>query len=291
MDSNNIGSLFKGLRKSKNLSLSDVSGELISLSFISKFERGESEISLSRFLILLSNLNVTIDEFFTLYENEHPDEIRELMTKVVASLTKKDVSGLKSTQQEEKEKYRNTEKRRFLYNSIMVNAFVSDITNESMDKKDIQILTDFLFGVEYWGNYELMLLGNSMASINIESLNLLIKEVITKSEDVANTESNYILIIDLLLNAINNALKLKRIDYAEDYLIYLGNYNLSSVKLIHEKIVLDFFKAILKIINENDNTAKKEITNIFQALEILSLENILDTLEKDYEYLKQIYHI
>ena len=175
MNTKKIGSLFKTLRNSKKLSLNDVSGDLMSLSFISKFERGESEISLSRFLILLNNLNVTIEEFHILYINEHPDEIEDLMSKVSLYFTNGDILGLKKTQKEAEEKYNITKKRRYLYNSIMLKSFISELTNIPIDNEDITILTDFLFGIEYWGKYELLLLGNSMPSINIDSLNLLLK--------------------------------------------------------------------------------------------------------------------
>lgn len=216
MQDNHIGTLFKNLRKNKKMSLNDVSGNSISLSFISKFERGESEISLSRFLILLNNLNVTIEEFHNLYQYEYPDEIEDLMIKVSTYFSNKDISGFEKTQAEEKEKYNTTGKRRYLYNSIMLKAFISDFTNTPMNKDDITILTDFLFGTEYWGKYELLLLGNSMSSIQIDSLNLLLKELIKNSKKVTTTEANYILKIDLLLNAVHNAFKKKRVDYAQE---------------------------------------------------------------------------
>ena len=291
MNTKKIGSLFKTLRNSKKLSLNDVSGDLMSLSFISKFERGESEISLSRFLILLNNLNVTIEEFHILYINEHPDEIEDLMSKVSLYFTNGDILGLKKTQKEAEEKYNITKKRRYLYNSIMLKSFISELTNIPIDNEDITILTDFLFGIEYWGKYELLLLGNSMPSINIDSLNLLLKEVIAKSEEVADTETNYILKIDLLLNAVNNALKRQRLDYAQEYINYLDKLNISSVKLIAEKILLDFFKAMIKIIKDNDEIAKNQITKTFKALDWLSLERVSLTLEVDYEYFKEIYDL
>lgn len=291
MNTKKVGSLFKKLRNSKKLSLNDVSGDLMSLSFISKFERGESEISLSRFLILLNNLNVTIEEFHTLYINDHPDEIEDLMSKVSLYFTNGDILGLKKTQKEEEEKYNLTKKRRYLYNSIMVKSFISELTNISIGNDDITILTDFLFGTEYWGKYELLLLGNSMPSVNIDSLNLFLKEVIAKSEEVADTETNYILKIDLLLNAVNNALKRQRLDYAQEYINYLDKLNISSVKLIPEKIFLDFFKAMIKIIKDNDEVAKNQITKTFKALDWLSLERISLTLEVDYEYFKKKYDL
>ena len=44
IDTIDIGSLTKKIRLSKKLSLKDVAGDYLSVSFLSKFERGESEI-------------------------------------------------------------------------------------------------------------------------------------------------------------------------------------------------------------------------------------------------------
>lgn len=65
----------------------------------------------------------------------------------------------------------------------------------------------------------------------------------------------------------------------------------SSVKLIYEKILIDFYKALIRMIQDNDKEAEKEITDIFKALQILSLESIAQTMEKDYEYFLEIYNI
>lgn len=291
MRDNHIGTLFNNLRKNKKMSLKDVSGDLISLSFISKFERGESEISLSRFLLLLNNLNVTIDEFHHLYQYEYPNEIEDLMTKVSINFSKRDISGFKEILTEENEKYQSTGKKRYLYNSIMLKTFITNLTNAPMDKEDITTLTDFLFGTEYWGKYELLLLGNSMPSINIDSLNLLLKELLKDSEKVTLTELNYILKIELILNAVDDAFKRKRVDYAIEYLTYLETIMVPSVKLVYEKILLDFYLTMVRLIKDKDERAKKEVVDILQGLRTLSLESIAEKMESDYKYFLDIYNI
>ena len=48
-----MGALLKKIRLSKNLTLKELASDYLSVSFLSKFERGESDISLSRFFLLL----------------------------------------------------------------------------------------------------------------------------------------------------------------------------------------------------------------------------------------------
>lgn len=62
----NEGQLFRQLRRDRGLSIRQVSDELNSVSFISKFEKGNSHISMHRMEHLLENINVTIEEFYYL---------------------------------------------------------------------------------------------------------------------------------------------------------------------------------------------------------------------------------
>ncbi len=77
-----LGEVFKQIRIGKKLSLKEVSGDYLSVSFLSKFERGQSEISLSRFLMLLENLDISIEEFYKLATYENPNENDQLIDKV-----------------------------------------------------------------------------------------------------------------------------------------------------------------------------------------------------------------
>lgn len=63
------GDLFRKLRQDRGLKLHEVADELNSVSFISKFEKGASHISLHRMERLLENINVSMEEFLYLREN------------------------------------------------------------------------------------------------------------------------------------------------------------------------------------------------------------------------------
>ena len=73
------GQLFRKLRKDRGLSLEQVSDELNSVSFISKFEKGNSNISMHRLERLLENVNVSFEEFLYLRQlNQNPNLNEEL---------------------------------------------------------------------------------------------------------------------------------------------------------------------------------------------------------------------
>ena len=65
----NFGQTLRKIRKSKNISITQLEDSCLSKSQISRFERGESEISCIRLINLLNKLNVTIDEFISIHNN------------------------------------------------------------------------------------------------------------------------------------------------------------------------------------------------------------------------------
>ncbi|HEM3582496.1 TPA: helix-turn-helix transcriptional regulator [Streptococcus suis] len=58
-----FGKILKFFRESKNLSLREVAGSNLSSSQISRFERGETSLSIDNFYYCLKNMNVTFREF------------------------------------------------------------------------------------------------------------------------------------------------------------------------------------------------------------------------------------
>ena len=52
----NLGQVFKNLRTNRHISLKQISNEAVSVSQISRFERGESDLSIGKFLIAIGLL-------------------------------------------------------------------------------------------------------------------------------------------------------------------------------------------------------------------------------------------
>ena len=119
-----IGPLCKKLRQSKGLSLRDVSGNFLSTSFLSKFERGASDISVSRFFQLLDCMDVTIEEFYYLLSRDYIPSTERLIAKVGAAFRQHNILALKKYYREEKKRYEETRNKRHLYNMIMIESFI-----------------------------------------------------------------------------------------------------------------------------------------------------------------------
>lgn len=59
----NFGEIFKKFRESRGFRLKDVANEVISTSQLSRFEKGETDLTISKFILILDEINLSIDEF------------------------------------------------------------------------------------------------------------------------------------------------------------------------------------------------------------------------------------
>lgn len=66
-----LGITLRKVRKGKQISLCSVADEHLSKSQISRFERGESEISCIRLINILDKLHITLDEFLILHDEDY----------------------------------------------------------------------------------------------------------------------------------------------------------------------------------------------------------------------------
>lgn len=72
------GEIFHKIRIGKSLTLVKSAGDVVSPSFLARFEKGESDISLQNFLAVLRNINVTTEEFFLMGDSYRGDYFDKL---------------------------------------------------------------------------------------------------------------------------------------------------------------------------------------------------------------------
>ena len=77
----NNGYLIKKLRLSKNLTQSQLAEGILSKNFLSRYERGESQVNDSTFLRLLERMNIYFSEFEELFQGENSQ--KEFLNEVI----------------------------------------------------------------------------------------------------------------------------------------------------------------------------------------------------------------
>ena len=214
-----------------------------------------------------------------------------LLSQVAHLYYLKDTEGLTKLYHQEITRYQQSGKKPHHYQAIMIQSFLCCLKKETMKPHDINVLTDFLFSIDHWGKFELIILGNSMHSIHIETLNLLVNELTLKNQLFEDEETNYLLTVQLLLNASYKALFDNHPEYANRYLRRLEIMNIKNTKLLYEMIIYRFLTAVTSSILEKTEEQTQRIQRILQGLSLLELDESKDQLSKDLLHFKKIYHI
>ena len=76
------GETLRGIRKQKGLSMQELAEGICSVSFLSKFERGHSDIALGLFTRILEKLMVSIDEFLYIHNDYQIDLLEQFFKDV-----------------------------------------------------------------------------------------------------------------------------------------------------------------------------------------------------------------
>lgn len=77
-----IGELYKELRLARGLKLKDIATKKLTVSQLSKFERGQSMLSADRFLLAISGLNMNFVEFAHAMDDYQPNRLLILILEV-----------------------------------------------------------------------------------------------------------------------------------------------------------------------------------------------------------------
>ena len=78
-----LGKVFRDFRLNGNYSLAQAAGNQVSTSQLSRFERGESELTVDKFLAVLDNIQVSVENFMDAARNYQRAEIVEFMSHIV----------------------------------------------------------------------------------------------------------------------------------------------------------------------------------------------------------------
>lgn len=82
----NLGETFKELRRGKNFTLKEACQNDLSVAQLSRFEHGQSELTLPVFLRALANINVSIEEYFFIHQKDTEPTLTNLLKKMSVAI-------------------------------------------------------------------------------------------------------------------------------------------------------------------------------------------------------------
>ncbi|WP_052254956.1 helix-turn-helix domain-containing protein [Salinicoccus sp. YB14-2] len=240
MSNQSIGMLIREFRQSRNLTMKEVCDTDLSVAQLSKFERGVSEITINKLLVILDKLNITIEEFFHAEQEFELSEFEQLIVKMKEHYIKNDADRLLELRNEQLKKYKKSNIKFFELNAIMLSALLKDLTNDKSKAPEMEEkLIDHLLEVDIWCHYEIVLFANSISLFNTNTLVTLTNEMINNTKYYQEIKKHRVITIQTLINVILTLLengetdqskifqnKLTELLEMDQYMLYERNYSI-----------------------------------------------------------------
>lgn len=264
-----LGMTLRKVRKGKQVSLSSVADEHLSKSQISRFERGESEISCALLINILDKLHISFDEFLILHDQDYTKT--ELFANLVQYIRKQ-----YSSQDINNIVYLLSDSSNYTLNSFektMVKSilYTMDSTIFPSDEELLQ-LTDYLFKVEKWGYYEIILLGNCVRTINYKSYFLLTKEMLNNYLYSSLNKTNKRIVTQLAINCF--ILSIDKEEFSNcSYLISEIKSLLDNELNFYEQTVFLYATGYFEFKRQSSSGIKK-MKQAIQVLDILGEDKL-----------------
>src|SRR5699024_11134865 len=198
------GATFRTFRQHKGYTLKQVATGIVSISFLSKFERGDSDISFSVMVELLDRIMVTYEEFYFLHNAGKSNAIDEFFTQAQNAYVLRDVPTINRLKKQALEDYQRTNHPPFHCNALLLEVYrlMIELDFPQVDHEASQQLTNYLFDIEVWGYYELSLYNSTLFLLEPESVITFSELIYSKSSSIKNLPSLHKLLIRILLNTI-----------------------------------------------------------------------------------------
>ncbi|SEI72811.1 transcriptional activator, Rgg/GadR/MutR family, C-terminal domain-containing protein [Streptococcus sp. 45] len=259
-----LGELYRELRIARGLKLKDVARENLSVSQLSRFENGQSMLAADKLLIAISGIHMTFSEFGHAINNYQEPKLYHLVNKTAELYNKQDIDGLRSLLESDKETEVFDVYNRLNKLIIKTSIHTLDPTYE-ITEEEKTFLTTYLYEIEEWTEYELLVFCNTMSILSESDLIFLGKAFVDRDKVYLSLPSHKKNAEVVFLNLILLLLGYRR--------IYQANYFIEALEKIinyQDMFAMTFIKFLRKIIAHIESDSK----------DISELEHFIDCVEE-----------
>ena len=266
----NLGEVFKELRKSRNVSLQEATGGEFTYSMLSKFERGEADLSSMKLITALDNIHSDLNEFMYLVRGFSQKQILAFQENLWELYDREGIDSLQSLYEETTKKYRSSAKTSYLLQMIRIKSLLVFFDSEiRATDEELTFLYDYFFTIDIWGNYELELFSTISTLFPLPLYFKYSREMLQKTDLLGSLPSNKVGIDTILINGLFKAIEEKDKLKADYFVFQIEKRELPEseayLKIIY-MIAKGYYDTIFKVENKGLEKIQRGIT-ILQDLE------------------------
>ena len=266
----NLGEVFKELRKSRNVSLQEATGGEFTYSMLSKFERGEADLSSMKLITALDNIHSDLNEFMYLVRGFSQKKVLAFQENLWDLYDREGIDSLHSLYEETTQKYRSSGETSYLLQMIRIKSLLVFFDSEiRATDEELTFLYDYFFTIDIWGNYELELFSTISTLFPLPLYFKYSREMLQKTDLLGSLPSNKVGIDTILINGLFKAIEEKDKLKADYFVFQIEKRDLPEsqayLKIIY-MIAKGYYDTIFKVENKGFEKIQRGIT-ILQDLE------------------------
>ena len=266
----NLGEVFKELRKSRNVSLQEATGGEFTYSMLSKFERGEADLSSIKLITALDNIHSDLNEFMYLVRGFSQKKVLAFQENLWDLYDREGIDSLHSLYEETTQKYRSSGEKSYLLQMIRLKSLLVFFdSNIRATDEELTFLYDYFFTIDIWGNYELELFSTISTLFPLPLYFKYSREMLQKTDLLGSLPSNKAGIDTILMNGLFKAIEEKDKLKADYFIFQIENRDLPEsqayLKIIY-MIAKGYYDTIFNVKNKGLEKIQRGIT-ILQDLE------------------------
>ena len=266
----NLGEVFKELRKSRNISLQEATGGEFTYSMLSKFERGEADLSSMKLITALDNIHSDLNEFMYLVRGFSQKKALAFQENLWELYDREGIDSLHSLYEEMTQKYRSSGEKSYLLQMIRIKSLLVFFDSEiRATDEELTFLYDYFFTIDIWGNYELELFSTISTLFPLPLYFKYSREMLQKTDLLGSLPSNKVGIDTILINGLFKAIEEKDKLKADYFVFQIEKRDLPEsqayLKIIY-MIAKGYYDTIFKVENKGLEKIRRGIT-ILQDLE------------------------
>ena len=266
----NLGEVFKELRKSRNVSLQEATGGEFTYSMLSKFERGEADLSSMKLITALDNIHSDLNEFMYLVRGFSQKKALAFQENLWELYDREGIDSLHSLYEETTQKYRSSGETSYLLQMIRIKSLLVFFDSKiRATDEELTFLYDYFFTIDIWGNYELELFSTISTLFPLPLYFKYSREMLQKTDLLGSLPSNKVGIDTILINGLFKAIEEKDKLKADYFIFQIEKRDLPEsqayLKIIY-MIAKGYYDTIFKVENKGLEKIQRGIT-ILQDLE------------------------
>ncbi len=273
-----FGKSLRVIRKAKNITIDQAAGNTVTTAFLSKVERGKSDISFSKLIEILDRMNVDIDEFILEINNfeKHPQNM--FLSDLSNAVNMNSITVIQDLERKENIQYQKSKNFRYQHNIYLCHLYSSQIRHEDFKISDWEPIKNYLMKVDDWSYYEFLLYANAIPFLPTEIIEILSKTAYEKGMRYISLTDNKNGLTETLLNTIETLISRKDIDSVIPYFQVCESL-IKSPDLMFERTRLMFLRGALDYLKGE----KKGIAKMNAAINALDVTGYRGSMLGSFE--------